>query len=65
MQDLRVIFDDGGHWFAGMIVAEHLNDDTRTLIRVDDEFADPDGCAEFWVNNGYLYPENELEAEEL
>lgn len=65
MQNLRVVFDDGGYSFAGMIVAEHLNDDTRTLIRVDDEYADPDGCAEFWVNNGYLYPESELEAEEF
>ena len=65
MTNLRVVFDDGGHWFSGLIVAEHINDDTRTLVRVDAEFADPDGCEEFWVNNGYLYPENELEPEEV
>jgi len=57
MGSLRVIFDTAGFWFTGVIVAEHIDDDTRTLIEVDEEFADSDGNRLYWVNNGYLYPE--------
>lgn len=63
MQGLRIVYDDGCTFCAGLLVAEHLNDDTRSLIRVDSEYVDADGCAEFWVNNGDLYPESELEGE--
>jgi len=65
MQNLRVIFETDGYCFAGVIIAEHINDDTRTLIEVDDEYADSDGNRLYWVNNGYLYPEDECFEEEF
>jgi len=65
MENLRVVFDGECMFCAGFLIAEHINDDTRSLIRVDPEFADADGSDLFWVDNGYLYPENELEPEEF
>jgi hypothetical protein len=47
------------------MIADHINDGSRSLIEVDPEYADPDGTVLFWVNNEYLYPESELEPEEV
>ena len=62
---LRVVFDCSECFMTGALIAEHLNDDTRSLIQVDDEYADSDGNNLFWVNNGYLYPEDECFEEEF
>ena len=65
MQTLRIVFEDSGYFFTGLMIASHLNDDTRALMRVDPEYADADGSDLFWVNTEYTYPESELEPEEF
>lgn len=65
MQNLRIVFEDSGYFFTGLMIASDMNDDTRALMRVDPEYADPDGSDLFWVNTEYTYPESDLEPEEL
>jgi hypothetical protein len=65
MNELRVYFDGDCMFCTGLWIADHINDGSRSLIEVDPEYADPDGTVLFWVNNEYLYPESELEPEEV
>jgi len=65
MENLRMIFEDSGYYFSGLVIAHDINDDTRALMRVDPEYADPDGADLFWINTEYAYPESELEPEEV
>lgn len=65
MENLRIVFEDSGYFFTGVLLACNINDDTRALMRVDPMYADPDGSDLFWVNTEYTYPESELEPEEF
>lgn len=65
MENLRIVFEDSGYFFTGVMIACDINDDSRVWMRVDPEYADPDGSDLFLVNTECTYPESDLEPEDF
>ena len=47
-------FDDGFTYFECYLLAEHIDDDSRSLVEMLPEYRDHDDKSRFWVNNNYL-----------
>lgn len=47
-------FDDCYTYFECYLLAEHIDDDSRSLVEMMPEYRDHADRSRFWVNNEYL-----------
>jgi hypothetical protein len=50
----RVAFDDCGTYFEGVIIGNHIYNDCRVLMLIDEDYADAGESREYWVNTDYI-----------
>ena len=52
---IRVSYDDGAFHFEGQLIAEHIHDDTWSLILLDSDYVGAGESDRLWCRNDYFY----------
>ena len=52
---IRVAYDDGAYHFEGQLIAEHIYDDTWSLIILDSDYISAGESERLWCRNEYFY----------
>jgi len=47
-------YDDGRSSFQCYLIAEHIEDDSRSFVELLPEYIEPGERSKYWINNEYL-----------